>query len=77
MLVAVEGRHTAVSAVYGRRFASVCDVEVDSACAAACGLFRSQRAALRIVRTVLLGRVLENVVVSCDVGRDEDVRSAA
>ena len=77
MLAAVEGHHAATAGIYCRRLSAVSHIEVYSACAAARSLLRAEGAAFRVVCAMLLDRVLEYVVISCNICRDEDGRTAA
>ena len=77
MLGTIQCHHSSLSGIDGRKVAAVSNVEVDASRATACGLFRSECASLRIVRPMLIGWVLKNIVVAGYICRKEDARTAA
>ena len=79
MLAAVEGHHAAVAGVHCRRLPAFCLPlrEIYTPGAAAGSLLRSECTALRIILPVLVHGVLEYIVVSCNIGRHQNGRTAA
>ena len=77
MLAAVQGNHTAVAAVDSRRLATVGRIEIYASGTTTGSLLRSKGAALRIPCAVLFNRVLKDIIISRNISRYKDMRTAA